>query len=639
MDRSEISLPNQSLSSPNQSLQKVSTERTPSRTSIDSYNSYISPCDSRNNSVDGNGDEDSDNKYIRILINDIDNLSISHTILQANATTTASEIIESIANKIKISSEDLKHYSLVLVYTRFNEKGSSSKSPNSKYQIVKSLKSNDILLNVLENIINKQTIKYQKKIRNSNLISPLSNKNFSKWYFKDKRRIPLDLDETGDVSGNSSSEEEDEISLNDFTYLTQGERRGYLLKRSRTDPNLWRRRYCILTDKLWYFDVKRQVNPRGQCIQINSSAVVRDKVRLLDYPNAIIITTMSDTHYFRATSPLEQHSWINDISQRARLSSDNDVIKMAEMIINDEELANWQRVERRISNILDVEGVVSTFLCNEEKIINLDSKSKSDRTLLSPRSLSSPLPSSNSLIDNNNNNNNNNNKLLDTDNIKSPFSLESQEIFQRLIHRDIKKKSIIHNLHKNEPDLSNALSFSTSVYRYKELFRHDLFATPKQQWISAMNIYQQFLLPRLSKISFKTNDSDNNINDLEINDDIDVKNLLKWDISKDSLTKIHIAIFSNIRRNIVDTQIKKNKKKVENNSGFWSWGTSNNETNIKQENDVSNEEDEYFSLPNNSLVFQILDLTYKPSSILFDNLVNEMFDSLNRNSSKDLEKP
>lgn len=604
-------------------------ERSQSQNSIDSSfrspNIYRSPTRTVDNSVDVDDDEDSDNKCIKIYIND--NLSISSTMIQVNSTTIASEIIESIANKIKISPEDLQHYSLILVYTRFNEQQSSSKSPTkrkSKYHIVKTLKSNDILLNTLEHIINKQALKHKKKIRNSTLISPISNNNFSKWYFKDVRKTPLDLEETGDVSGNSSSDEEDEISLNDFTYLRQGDRRGYLLKRSTTDPNLWRSRFCILTDKLWYFDVKRQINPKGQFIQINSSTIVRDNVCLLDYPNAIIISTMTDTHYFRAPSPSDQKMWISEISQRGRLSTDNDVIKMGEMIINDEEMANWQRIERRISNILDIDGVVNTFLFNEEKLINFESNITS---LSSSRSFSSPLPSLNSLVEDKNNNN--------IENSKSPFSMESQEIFQRHIHRDIKKKSIVHNLHINEPDLSNAISFSTSVYRYKELFRHDLFSTPKQQWISAMTIYQQFLLPRLNKLRLKTTCSDNNINELILNNKNDDNSTLKWDVSKDSLTICHVAILSNVRRIEDDTVTqtnKKKKKKEEENNSFWSWG--NNNESKKKDTEFSIAEDEYFSLPNNKLIFQILDLNYKPSSILFDSLVNEMFDSLNSNSNK-----
>jgi len=53
------------------------------------------------------------------------------------------------------------------------------------------------------------------------------------------------------ISGISSSEDEIELSPSDFAYLRQADKRAFLLRRSSRDPNLWKTRYCILTDRLW----------------------------------------------------------------------------------------------------------------------------------------------------------------------------------------------------------------------------------------------------------------------------------------------------------------------------------------------------------------------------------------------------
>lgn len=93
------------------------------------------------------------------------------------------------------------------------------------------------------------------------------------WYFRDSRSTPLDLDH--DVSGSDISDDED-ISRNPpwdlahlnevhicsnvsvcvfhrviILYLQENCTRcaGFLLKQSSKDPNLWRKRFCILAVK------------------------------------------------------------------------------------------------------------------------------------------------------------------------------------------------------------------------------------------------------------------------------------------------------------------------------------------------------------------------------------------------------
>lgn len=116
---------------------------------------------------------------------------------------------------------------------------------------------------------------------------------FTTWHYKDALSHPLDMDfgADDDASSNESSEDEEEISLSDVSYLRQNDRKGFMLKKSSTDPNLWRRRYCILTDKLWCIDAKRPV-PRASCISIvNNIKLVENNTVEISFSFALVGTT------------------------------------------------------------------------------------------------------------------------------------------------------------------------------------------------------------------------------------------------------------------------------------------------------------------------------------------------------------
>lgn len=146
---------------------------------------------------------------------------------------------------------------------------------------------------VKENLIKKiDTINNMVALKHTNLSdTPLLNVTRVRWYYKDVRTAPLEIGDTGEIIGEyaldhfsymysepakllSESEsihlrEQDsdifldafehstvptaaavsggyeegefEISFSDLAYLTKAERKGYLLKRSNRDVNLWRR--------------------------------------------------------------------------------------------------------------------------------------------------------------------------------------------------------------------------------------------------------------------------------------------------------------------------------------------------------------------------------------------------------------
>ena len=248
--------------------------------------------------------DDDDNDNSRLLKVQLYDTKGSYTILEAYPGTKASDILDAIINKIDLTPEESTYYTLILVHSRLYQ---GSITPLSRYHCLKTLRSDDDVWETLNYVISKQASKYDK------LEGFGASKVHNRWFFKDIRTTPVDMGD--DVSGNSSSDEEESISLSEMSYLRQGERRGYLLRRSNRDPNLWRKRYCVLTDKLWCMDVKR-LYPRSRCIKIGASTIVTDRTPSLDYPNCLVIHDTGSTNFLRASTTLEQHNWQDDIYQR-----------------------------------------------------------------------------------------------------------------------------------------------------------------------------------------------------------------------------------------------------------------------------------------------------------------------------------
>ena len=217
-------------------------------------------------------DEDEQVQSIRICVYERSTTSLT---LEVNPLTLASEVCEKISTKLRFSVDEKKFYTLILVHTGLNE------SANANYHFLRTLKNDEKVLSVVNFVADKQRSKFGQL--------KSSYRSLSRWYYKDIRTSPIDLGDSGEISGESSSEdEESEISLDDMAYLRQGDRRGHLLKRSTKDPNLWKRRYCVLTDKIWCMNTRRLV-PRAISIPLNSSILLQDTMPSFDYPHCIII--------------------------------------------------------------------------------------------------------------------------------------------------------------------------------------------------------------------------------------------------------------------------------------------------------------------------------------------------------------
>jgi hypothetical protein len=171
------------------------------------------------------------------------------------------------------------------------------------------------------------------------------------------------------------SDDEQEISFDDLAYLRQVERRSYLMKRSRRNPAVWNKRYCVLSDKLWIINV-RGVKPRAIRIDLTepvnvyqvadsgggdaatssssknlSSKKKGEKTEKL-YEFALDNGLAPEPYHFRAASTKELTAWQDDLRQRAKRSADDSVMQMAELIMSEETRMRSQRLQKSLESLL-----------------------------------------------------------------------------------------------------------------------------------------------------------------------------------------------------------------------------------------------------------------------------------------------
>ena len=133
---------------------------------------------------------------------------------------------------------------------------------------------------------------------------------------------------------------------------------GYLLKRSRKDPHIWRRVHCVLTDEyLWYVSrictsqqggTKTERYAKHGRIRLARALLLEpsaDYVPLYRIPFAFEVVTGSGTsHWFRASSQSVQAQWIRALSERIVESFESSLMDQAELIMDDESLARSRRM-------------------------------------------------------------------------------------------------------------------------------------------------------------------------------------------------------------------------------------------------------------------------------------------------------
>lgn len=157
-------------------------------------------------------------------------------------------------------------------------------------------------------------------------------------YFKDIRTAPLNFE--GDISGDSSSDDEEDIPVNFLSYLRQAEEKGktgYLLKRSVKDVNLWRRRLCLITDfYLWCIHAQKGVY-KAKKIKLHGPVFLQDELLPLQYPLGFGIKCNESNIFFRAFDEEEVTLWTTELIEYCKNEEDNLNMHMADVLISLEE--------------------------------------------------------------------------------------------------------------------------------------------------------------------------------------------------------------------------------------------------------------------------------------------------------------
>lgn len=577
---------------------------------------------------DSNADNSNDiynqAKIIKVGIYD----TTQFTILQAFPWTKAAEFCDAIASKIDLTPNDIQYYTLILVHTRTYD------SPSKKYHCVCTLRLDDNIIDVLTNVAKKQAHKF-KDDGSANV--------YCTWYYKDIRTSPLRISETGDLSGNSSTESEHDLPLSDLSYLRQGERRGYLLKRSSKDPNLWRKRYCMVSDNFWCVDARRKDSPRARSIILTPSMSILDHSPSLDYPLCFVLHDNAGTHFFRAPTQLEHQIWIDEVRSRIILARDSEAIKMADIIIGDEEVAKAIRLQRGMSPIVTscIRSMLKSMI--DKYTLEIDQDSTMNYQCI------------NSSSGNRNSSNRNSGSIrMHRKKLNARSSIYHKET-QALLQCTLQNKchtacnsdnsndnsnnsssSIVSILHSRNNAIATAIRFIKAVHRYKELFRHDLSTTALHQWQNSCSIYQQFLSSKLDVFKRQHTDTTTDTTGTGTGNDL-------WNLSMAALTIVHETVYSNVRRDATNATAAANgghihntsnrtgiARRASNNNNFWSrtftFTASTAEDEVFNSTDSANDnitkQNEYIIL--DSKVYTLIDDTIHPPMLLFDSLVSDI---------------
>lgn len=175
-----------------------------------------------------------------------------------------------------------------------------------------------------------------------------------RWFYKwGGERIKLD----GYCSGEDSSRDstngkrnrlrddagaDDGDDLAAASFLSSRIKSGYLLYQSQSDHNVWTLKSCSLTeDALWLSPV---CGSESGVIRIE---LVRAKVGHGSTESGKLsgmeIATPRLCHCFEAGDAKERDEWVKEVECRAEIETDNSFIELAELIVEEEEMARNQR--------------------------------------------------------------------------------------------------------------------------------------------------------------------------------------------------------------------------------------------------------------------------------------------------------
>ena len=129
---------------------------------------------------------------------------------------------------------------------------------------------------------------------------------------------------------------------------------GYLLKRSHKDRHVWRRVHCVLTDDYLWFVSRRYTKydlhfAKHGRVRLTRALLLEpsvDYAPLYRTPYAFEMVAADGTsHIFRAANRAIQQQWIQAISDRIIQSFENSLLENAQLIVNDESVAQARRID------------------------------------------------------------------------------------------------------------------------------------------------------------------------------------------------------------------------------------------------------------------------------------------------------
>lgn len=133
---------------------------------------------------------------------------------------------------------------------------------------------------------------------------------------------------------------------------------GYLLKQSRTDPHVWRKVHCVLTDDyLWYAtrvpyhssERPRMAKSHGKIALSRALLLEPNNTEytaspLFRVPDAFeLVNARGISHLFRASSRTLQQQWMQAITTKIMESFENSLLDQAELIVEEESMARNRR--------------------------------------------------------------------------------------------------------------------------------------------------------------------------------------------------------------------------------------------------------------------------------------------------------
>lgn len=265
----------------------------------------------------------------------------------------------------------------------------------------------------------------------------------------------------------------------------------------------------------------------------------RDKLQ------SILVTSLKEVHHFRAFNLNDQFNWIEDLTSKTSVVVDNDLFKMAEVIMCDDESSKTSRLEKAVLSYLESD-VVLAAIASSGKTLNSRGVKDYSSLLMSVSPDVNSLPVSDrgfsfsssrqlsfskseydsrfqSLSEAHEDIKNENSITLDQSSRESAFappdirprftSFSTLTVGNSFLginsshHHSCHPhehphyshfKYSIHTLHLKHRKVAEVLAFLISVNRFKELFRHELFVSTDKQLACAVDIYHLYVQPQIN---------------------------------------------------------------------------------------------------------------------------------------------